>query len=210
MQNTNYQIEMEKVIKALSGAKPTLLLHACCAPCSSYVLESIAEYFDITLLFYNPNITPKEEYLKRYDELKRLLREADFASGVKTLECRYDEGEFFSIAKGLEELPEGSERCFRCYRLRLEETAKTAREHGFDYFATTLSISPYKNSRKLAEISMQLAEQYGVKWLPSDFKKRGGYKRSIELSHEYGLYRQNYCGCVFSKLFSEKHSQGEI
>lgn len=197
--NTNYQIEMEKTIKELGGRRPSLLLHACCAPCSSYVLESIARYFDITMLYYNPNITPEPEYQKRFAQLQRLISEADFAAGVKTLECEYDENEFFEAVKGLEDCPEGGERCFVCYRLRLEKTVKAAREHGFEYFATTLSISPYKNSRKLAEISMQLSEQYGVKWLPSDFKKRGGYKRSIELSHEYGLYRQNYCGCIFSK-----------
>lgn len=197
--NANFQIEMEKTIKELGGRRPSLLMHACCAPCSSYVLESIASYFDVTMLYYNPNITPESEYKKRLEELQRLIRDADFASDVKTLECEYDEDEFFEAVKGLENCPEGGERCFKCYRLRLEKTAKAAKEHGFEYFATTLSISPYKNSRKLAEISMQLAEQYGVKWLPSDFKKRGGYKRSIELSQEYGLYRQNYCGCIFSK-----------
>ncbi len=196
---TNFQIEMEKLIAALGDRRPTLLLHACCAPCSSYVLESIAKYFNITMFFYDPNITPAEEYEKRYSELKRLLREAPFASGIKIMESEYEPEKFFEIAKGLEDVPEGGERCFKCYRLRLERTAQAAKEHGFDYFATTLSISPYKSSAKLAEISLALQSEYGVNWLPSDFKKRGGYKRSIELSKEYGLYRQDYCGCVYSQ-----------
>ena len=196
---TNFQIEMEKLIAAFRDRRPTLLLHACCAPCSSYVLESIAKYFDITMYFYDPNITPAEEYEKRYSELKRLLREAPFANGIKIMESAYEPEKFFEIAKGLEDIPEGGERCFKCYRLRLEKTAQTAKEHGFDYFATTLSISPYKSSAKLAEISLALEKEYGVNWLPSDFKKRGGYKRSIELSKEYELYRQDYCGCVYSQ-----------
>lgn len=196
---TNFQIEMEKLIASFGDRRPTLLLHACCAPCSSYVLESIAKYFDVTVFFYDPNITPAEEYEKRYSELKRLLREAPFASSIKVMECAYEPEEFFEIARGLEDVPEGGERCFKCYRLRLEKTAQTAKEHGFDYFATTLSISPYKSSAKLAEISIALEKEYGVDWLPSDFKKRGGYKRSIELSKEYGLYRQDYCGCVYSQ-----------
>lgn len=196
---TNFQIEMEKLIESLGDHRPTLLLHACCAPCSSYVLESIAKYFDITMFFYDPNITPAEEYEKRYSELKRLLREAPFASGIKVMECAYEPEEFFEIARGLEDVPEGGERCFKCYRLRLEKTAQTAKEHGFDYFATTLSISPYKSSAKLAEISLAMQSEYGVSWLPSDFKKRGGYKRSMELSKEYGLYRQDYCGCIYSQ-----------
>ncbi len=196
---TNFQIEMEKLTASFGDYRPTLLLHACCAPCSSYVLESIAKYFDITMFFYDPNITPAEEYEKRYSELKRLLREAPFADGIKVMESEYEPEKFFKIAKGLENVPEGGERCFKCYRLRLERTAKAAKEHGFDYFATTLSISPYKSSAKLAEISLALEKEYGVNWLPSDFKKRGGYRRSIELSKEYGLYRQDYCGCVYSQ-----------
>ena len=196
---TNFQIEMEKLTASFGDYRPTLLLHACCAPCSSYVLESIAKYFDITMFFYDPNITPAEEYEKRYSELKRLLREAPFADGIKVMESEYEPEKFFEIAKGLENVPEGGERCFKCYRLRLERTAKAAKEHGFDYFATTLSISPYKSSAKLAEISLALEKEYGVNWLPSDFKKRGGYRRSIELSKEYGLYRQDYCGCVYSQ-----------
>lgn len=209
MQKQNYQKIMEKLISDLDGERPSLLLHACCAPCSSYVLESIARFFDITMLYYNPNITPAEEYEKRFAELKRLLREAPFASEVKVMDIEYEPDVFFEAAKGLEQLPEGGERCFKCYRLRLEKTAQKAAEHGFDYFATTLSISPYKSSAKLAEISLSLEKQYGVNWLPSDFKKCGGYKRSIELSKEYSLYRQNYCGCIFSKEYAENKRSEE-
>lgn len=207
MQNNdkrNYSIELQKLIDKQGTVKPKLLLHACCAPCSSYVLEYISKHFDITMLYYNPNITPESEYTKRLDELKRLLKTASFCEGVRLMNCKYDPESFFEIAKGLEELPEGNERCFKCYMLRLELTAQTAKENGFDYFTTTLSISPYKNSKKLAEISLVLEEKYGVKWLPSDFKKKGGYKRSIELSKEFDLYRQDYCGCVFSKLEAER------
>jgi len=207
MQNNdkrNYSIELQKLIDKQGTVKPKLLLHACCAPCSSYVLEYISKHFDITMLYYNPNITPESEYTKRLDELKRLLKTASFCEGVRLMNCKYDPESFFEIAKGLEKLPEGNERCFKCYMLRLELTAQTAKENGFDYFTTTLSISPYKNSKKLAEISLVLEEKYGVKWLPSDFKKKGGYKRSIELSKEFDLYRQDYCGCVFSKLEAER------
>lgn len=207
MQNNekrNYSIELQKLIDKQGTVKPKLLLHACCAPCSSYVLEYISKHFDITMLYYNPNITPESEYTKRLDELKRLLKTASFCEGVRLMNCKYDPESFFEIAQGLEELPEGNERCFKCYMLRLELTAQTAKENGFDYFTTTLSISPYKNSKKLAEISLVLEEKYGVKWLPSDFKKKGGYKRSIELSKEFDLYRQDYCGCVFSKLEAER------
>lgn len=207
MQNNdkrNYSIELQKLIDKQGTVKPKLLLHACCAPCSSYVLEYISKHFDITMLYYNPNITPESEYTKRLDELKRLLKTASFCEGVRLMNCKYDPESFFEIAKGLEELPEGNERCFKCYMLRLELTAQTAKENGFDYFTTTLSISPYKNSKKLAEISLVLEEKYGVKWLPSDFKKKGGYKRSIEISKEFDLYRQDYCGCVFSKLEAER------
>lgn len=198
--NQNYQIALEKLLGELerSGERPKLLLQACCAPCSSYVLEYIAGYFDLTVLYYNPNITPEAEYRKRLSELERLLGTADFAAEVKMLPCEYNSDEFFKAVKGMEQLAEGGERCSVCYRLRLEKTACLAAMNGFDYFATTLSVSPYKNSRKLADISMELSEKYGVRWLPNDFKKRGGYQRSIELSKQYGLYRQNYCGCVFS------------
>lgn len=202
IEKRNFQCELEDIIKSFKS-KPKLMLHACCAPCSSYVLEYLSKYFEITMLYYNPNITPESEYKKRLCELQRLLGEADFAQGVKLLLCDYDPERFFEIAKGLEHLPEGEERCFKCYELRLRETVKAAIENRSDYFTTTLSISPYKNSKKLAEVSLALESEYGIKWLPSDFKKKNGYKRSIELSKEYNLYRQNYCGCIFSKMQSE-------
>lgn len=199
IQKVNYYLECEKEIKRNAGRLPGLLLHSCCAPCSSSVLEFLSQYFDITLFYYNPNITPETEYRKRVAELYRLIDEAEYPNAVSIKEGRYDSAEFFDIARGLEELPEGGERCFRCYRLRLEESAKAALEGGYEYFTTTLSVSPHKNAAKLNEIGMELAEKYGVKYLPSDFKKKDGYRRSIELSAKYGLYRQNYCGCVFSK-----------
>lgn len=199
----NYQKKLEEIISNMDGRK-TLLLHGCCAPCSSYVLEYLTEYFDITLLYYNPNIFPQFEYNKRIDEVKRLISEMPLKSQVTLIEGEYKPEVFFDIAKGLEHLLEGGERCFKCYRLRLEEAAKAAKEGGFDYFSTTLSISPHKNAEKLNEIGRELEEQYGVKYLYADFKKREGYKRSIELSRIYGLYRQNYCGCIYSKQQAEK------
>lgn len=199
----NYQKKLEEIINNMGGRKK-LLLHGCCAPCSSYVLEYLTEFFDITLLYYNPNISPQDEYNKRIVEVKRLISEMPLKSKVKLLEGRYAPEEFFDIAKGLEHLPEGGERCFKCYRLRLEEAAKAAKEGEFDFFTTTLSISPHKNAEKLNEIGQELEEKYNVKYLYADFKKREGYKRSIELSRIYGLYRQNYCGCVFSRENSEK------
>lgn len=199
----NYQKKLEEIISNMDGRK-TLLLHGCCAPCSSYVLEYLTEYFDITLLYYNPNIFPESEYNKRIDEVKRLISEMPLKSQVKLIEGEYKSEDFFDIAKGLEHLPEGGERCFKCYRLRLEEAAKAAKEGGYDYFSTTLSISPHKNAEKLNEIGQELEEKYGVKYLYADFKKREGYKRSIELSRIYGLYRQNYCGCIYSKQQAEK------
>lgn len=203
----NYQIKLEQQINELSGERKSLLLHACCAPCSSYVLEYLTEFFDITLFYFNPNIYPEEEYKKRVKEVERLIKEMPLKSSVKLLEGRYEPEEFFEIAKGLEELPEGEERCFRCYRQRLSETAEIAVEKGFDYFGTTLSISPHKNAEKLNLIGEELGERYGVRYLYGDFKKRNGYKRSIELSGIYGLYRQNYCGCVFSRMQKENKVQ---
>ena len=197
-QKINYHLECEKEIRRNEGRLPKLLLHSCCAPCSSSVLEFLSPYFDITLFYYNPNITPEEEYRKRVAELHRLVAEADYPNPVTILEGRYDSREFFAIAKGLEDLPEGGERCFRCYRLRLRESARAAAEGGFEYFTTTLSVIPYKNAAKLNAIGTELAEEYGVRYLLSDFKKKDGYRRSIELSAQYGLYRQNYCGCIFS------------
>ena len=206
MQNRNYQKELEKLIEKQQreGEKPSLLLHSCCAPCSSYVLEYLAPYFDICDFYYNPNISPKKEYEDRKEELKRLILEMGLSTEVSFLEGTYQPEDFFAMAKGLEDLPEGGERCFKCYEMRLRESAKIAKEQGAEYFATTLTISPLKNAQKLNEIGERLAEEYGVKYLPSDFKKKNGYKRSVELSAQYELYRQNYCGCVFSKMQAEK------
>lgn len=206
MQNRNYQKELEKLIEKQQreGATPSLLLHSCCAPCSSYVLEYLAPYFNICDFYYNPNISPKQEYEDRKEELVRFIREMGLSTQVTFLEGTYQPEEFFAMAKGLEDLPEGGERCFKCYEMRLRESAKIAKEQGAEYFATTLTISPLKNAQKLNEIGERLAEEYGVKYLPSDFKKKNGYKRSVELSAQYELYRQNYCGCVFSKLQAEK------
>ncbi len=201
---TNYSLMLEDTVKKLGGKRPTLLLHACCAPCSSYVLEYLSSYFDITLLFYNPNITPKAEYDFRACELERLLLEMPLREDVKLIVGNYNSDEFYSAVKGLEDLPEGGERCQRCYRLRLAEAARIAAEQGFDYFTTTLSISPYKNAEWLNTIGAEEGESVGVAYLFSDFKKKNGYKRSCELSAEYNLYRQDYCGCEFSRRAAEK------
>lgn len=204
-QNQNYQLWLDNTIKehVKQGKRPSLLLHACCAPCSSYVLEYLNEYFDITLLFFNPNISPKEEHDKRQRELHRLVSDMGL-DNVSFETADYTPELFEKMAHGLEELDEGGERCKKCYRLRLEQTAKIAKLGGFDYFTTTLSISPYKNARWLCAIGEELAAEYGVDYLFSDFKKRGGYKRSCELSEKYGLYRQDFCGCIYSKLAREK------
>ncbi|MDO5411027.1 MAG: epoxyqueuosine reductase QueH [Lachnospiraceae bacterium] len=197
----NYQKELEKTLKELEEAEkvPSLLLHACCAPCSSYVMEYLASYFKITILFYNPNISEAGEYEKRKEELLRLMDSMPFRYPVSYRDSLYDPHEFYQAVPDRAKDKEGGESCFRCYHLRLEKTAKEAVEGGFDYFTTTLSISPLKNAQKLNEIGKALSEQYQIPYLYSDFKKKNGYKRSIELSAEYGLYRQNYCGCVFSK-----------
>ena len=198
MQKINYQRELDKLITELDGT-PRLLLHSCCAPCSSYCLEYLSQYFSITVLYYNPNIYPEEEFRKRASEQERLIAELPVKNPVSLVVDDYDPNEFFSAVKGLENAPEGGERCFVCYRMRLERAARYAAEHGFDYFCSTLSISPLKNAQKLNEIGGELSEIYKVPNLPNDFKKKGGYLRSIELSRQYDLYRQNYCGCVFSK-----------
>lgn len=197
MQKINYQRELDKLIASLEKT-PRLLLHSCCAPCSSYCLEYLSQYFEITVLYYDPNIYPEEEFRKRAEEVRRLISEMPFKNPVTLVVDDYDPDEFFSAVKGLENAPEGGERCFICYRLRLECAARYAAEHGFDYFCSTLSISPLKNAQKLNEIGAELSEIYSVPNLPNDFKKKGGYLRSIELSREYDLYRQNYCGCAFS------------
>lgn len=200
MNKINYQNQLDRIIENIDPDNPPrLLLHSCCAPCSSYTLEYLNNYFDITVYYFNPNISPKAEFDKRYAEQKRLIEALPSKHPIKLVCGEYDYNDFLKIAKGYEKVPEGGERCFRCYRMRLESTAKLAKEQGFDYFCTTLSISPLKNSQKINEIGYEVAEKYGIKWLPSDFKKKEGYKRSIELSREYQLYRQNFCGCVFSK-----------
>lgn len=201
MNNINYNTEMEKVIDTNQKLKkiPTLLLHACCAPCSSAVLERLTSYFKITIFYYNPNITEENEYKKRVIELQKLISSLNVENPISFLEGDYNPKIFFDTVRGLEHLGEGSERCFKCYQLRLEETASKAHELGFDYFTTTLSISPYKNSKVLNEIGYQLEEKYNTTYLCADFKKKNGYHRSIELSNIYGLYRQDYCGCIYSK-----------
>lgn len=201
MVKVNYQKQLDKIIDEIqnNSKTPTLLLHSCCAPCSSYVLEYLSQYFKITVFYYNPNISPKEEYIKRVEEQKRLISQLPVKNPVDFIEGDYEPQDFYDIAKGLEQVPEGGERCFNCYKLRLEKTTKLAYDLNMDYFTTTLSISPYKNALKLNEIAEELSEIYSVKNLPSDFKKKEGYKRSIQLSKEYDLYRQDYCGCIFSK-----------
>lgn len=193
--------QLDKIIEQCEneGRTPTLLLHCCCAPCSSAVLEYLTQHFSVTALFYNPNIFPESEYLHRLEEFRRLAAQQPHKNEVKIMECGYDPEEFFSEARGLEDAPEGGERCRKCFMLRLNKTAKAAHDGGFDYFTTTLSISPLKNAAMLHECAVQAGEKYGAVPLPSDFKKRNGYKRSVELSQEYSLYRQNYCGCVFSR-----------
>ncbi len=205
----NYQKELEKVIDRVksSGRTPKLLLHSCCAPCSSYVLEYLSEFFEITVFYYNPNIYPESEHGKRSMEQRKLIREMRAAHRVSFLEGAYEREKFYRAVAGVEHLREGSERCFRCFELRLRETAQKARKDGYEYFTTTLSISPLKNAEKLNEIGVRLGEEYKVKYLQSDFKKRDGYKRSIELSRKFGLYRQNYCGCEFSYAEAERRSK---
>lgn len=205
MNKINYQKELDKIIQQLEreDITPSLLLHSCCAPCSSYVLEYLSQYFSVTVFYYNPNISKKEEYEKRKAEQIRLIGEMKTKNKVSFLDCDYNPAEFFDCAKGYENCTEGGERCFRCYRLRLEKAAQTAKKQNFDYFCTTLSISPLKNAQKINEIGFDVESEQGVKWLPSDFKKREGYKRSIELSRQFDLYRQNYCGCVYSKPSQE-------
>ena len=200
MVRENYQQWLDRELSVLQqeGRMPRLLLHSCCAPCSSYVLEYLSRRFQITVYYFNPNITEEEEYRHRVAEQQRLIRSMPLLHPVSFLEGDYCPADFFAMAKGMEHLPEGGERCFACYRMRLASTARQAKAGGFDYFSTTLSVSPYKNAQKLNEIGRELSQQTGVPYLYSDFKKRSGYQRSIELSREYGLYRQNYCGCIFS------------
>ena len=202
----NYQKELDKLIEYLriDNKVPRLLLHSCCAPCSSYVLEYLSEYFEITVFYYNPNIYPDTEYEKRVAEQEMLINAMKPKYPIHFVAGSYDKEKFYAMAKGLEEVKEGGSRCFRCYELRLREAAAIAKTGNYDYFTTTLSISPLKNAAKLNAIGAALSQEYGVKYLFSDFKKKNGYKRSTELSKIYDLYRQDYCGCEFSYIEAEK------
>ena len=198
MNRVNYQRELDKILDNLQG-EPRLFLHSCCAPCSSYVLEYLTQYFDVTILFYGPNIQPREEYDKRLYYQREVLKHIP----AKLMECDYDGDAFEKIAVGYESEPEGGARCTRCFLLRLEETAKRAAAGGFDFFCTTLTVSPHKDAERINRIGIELGEKYGVRWLPSDFKKRNGYLRSIQLAKEFGLYRQDWCGCSYSRQNQE-------
>lgn len=202
----NYQKELDKLLARLSEEEkmPGLLLHSCCAPCSSYVLEYLSQYFCITVFYYNPNIFPESEYTKRILEQQTLISRMRVKHPVSFIAGPYDKDRFYQMAAGLEDAKEGGARCMKCYELRLREAAEVAKAGGFDYFTTTLTISPLKNAARLNEIGLRLAKEYGVSYLVSDFKKKNGYKRSIELSKEYGLYRQDYCGCEFSMRERER------
>ncbi len=205
----NYQKELDKLISRHEekNEKPKLFIHSCCAPCSSYVLEYLSKHFLITIFYYNPNIYPEDEYERRRREQVTLIQMMNLSSPVQFMEGNYQPKSFFDMAKGLEAEQEGGERCFLCYEMRLREAARLAGEYQFDYFTTTLSISPYKNAAKLNEIGNRLAEEFGIVFLPSDFKKNNGYQRSIQLSREYELYRQDYCGCIYSKLEREQQKE---
>lgn len=201
----NFQKILDKKLEELSASNevPSLLLHSCCAPCSSYVLEYLSEFFNITVFYYNPNIHPESEYRKRVEEQKEFIENLPVKRKISFIEEKYLPEEFFDIAKGLEEEREGGLRCFKCYELRLKEAAKKAKELNFDYFTTVLSISPHKNAEKINEIGEKISQEFEIKFLNSDFKKKNGYKRSIELSKEYNLYRQDYCGCIYSEHVEE-------
>lgn len=219
--NQNYQKQLDEIINNITTNKsvtdvPKLLIHSCCAPCSSYCLEYLMQYFDITLLYYNPNITDETEYVKRVNEQQRLINAYNVDKRIlqmpeiKFLEGNYNPKLFFDLVKGYEKCEEGGERCKLCFEMRLGYTAEIAAREKYDFFTTTLTISPLKNAALLNEIGQSLATQYGIKFLPSDFKKRNGYKRSIELSKEYDLYRQDYCGCIYSKVQRENSKTLEI
>ena len=202
MENINYHKKLEEIIRNLDYT-PKLLLHSCCAPCSSYVLSFLTKYFDITILYYNPNIEPIEEYEKRKEEEKRLIKEIDKVNSIDIIDCDWDNAKFKEMSFGLEQVPERGKRCYLCYELRMDKTARVAKDKGYDFFATTLTVSPYKNSNWINEIGYKLQDKYNIKYLCSDFKKNNGYKQSIELSKKYNLYRQDYCGCVYSKKIQE-------
>lgn len=210
MNKINYDLEMQKILENLkkneTGKKPKLFLHSCCAPCCSTVIELLKEYFDITIFYYNPNITENEEYHKRYEEMLEYIEKREYSILVE--EGKYNPKEdFFEKIRGLEDRKEGGERCYKCYRLRMEETAKKAKEEGFDYFTTALSISPMKNSAWINEIGENLEKEYGIKYLYGDFKKKGRYQESIKISKNFNLYRQDYCGCIFSKIEREENKK---
>ena len=201
---TNYQKQTDDILMTLpKDPKPTLLLHSCCGPCSSYVLEYLTRYFDVTVLFYGPNVQPEAEYDKRLHYQREVLKHVP----AKLMDCEYDGAAFEEIARGLEAEPEGGKRCMACFLLRLEETAKRAAAGGFDFYCTTLTVSPHKDPERINAIGAAMGERYGVRWLPSDFKKRNGYLRSIQLAKEYGLYRQDWCGCRFSHSAAERDEQ---
>lgn len=206
MNQINYQKVLEETIKKNEKMQivPSLLMHSCCAPCSSYCLEYLSNFFNITVFYYNPNIYPEDEYFKRVEEQRHFIERLPSKYPIRFIEGKYDKERFYAMAKGLEDVKEGGERCFKCYELRLRESAEIAKEMQMDYFTTTLSISPLKNAVKLNEIGNELSKEYGISYLNSDFKKKNGYKRSVELSEEYGMYRQYYCGCVFSKNQRDK------
>ena len=211
IQKINYQKELDRQIEKLQreGSVPRLLLHSCCAPCSSYVLEYLSKYFEITVYYYNPNIYPEAEYTKRIIEQQSLITQMHFRHPVCFLAGLYEKEKFYERVRGMEQLREGGQRCFECFALRLAETAKAAVRGGYDYFTTTLTISPHKNAQKLNEIGTEIGDRYGIRYLKSDFKKKNGYKRSIELSEEYGLYRQDYCGCEYSYAERERQKKAE-
>lgn len=209
MNKINYQSVLDNTIKKITSENrvPTLIIHSCCAPCSSYVLEYLSRYFKITVLYYNPNIFPREEYEYRISEQERLIKNMNFVNDVRLIGSDYTPEDFFNAVKGFEKEPEGGRRCELCFEVRLRYTAALAKKMNFDYFTTTLSISPLKNAQVLNELGVSIGQEYGVEYLQSDFKKRNGYKRSVELSKEYGLYRQDYCGCVYSKAERESLKQ---
>ena len=208
----NYNVEMEKIIGDLQKENkiPKLLLHSCCAPCSSHVITTLTPYFDITIIYYNPNIEPKEEYEKRKQEEIRFINEFPNINRLDFMDCDYNNELFHNEIKGLEDIPEGGKRCFKCYELRMDYTAKKALENNYDFFATTLTVSPLKNSIILNQIGEELQTKYNIKYLYSDFKKKNGYKNSIELSKEYNLYRQDYCGCIYSKKERELQKEKKL
>ena len=212
MYKVNYQVMLDGIIKDIKEKEPPprLLMHSCCAPCSSYCLSYLAEYFSITVLYYNPNISPEDEYYKRIKEQERLVDRLPVKNKISFAEGEYEPLKFFQMAEGMEDMPEGGARCFKCYEMRQRKAAEYALAHGFDYFTTTLSVSPHKNAQVLNETGLRLEKEYGVKYLVSDFKKKGGYQKSIQYSREYNLYRQDYCGCIFSQREREQEKTARI